>query len=595
MRDPPKYEQQSDTVRTLEFLRVFLQAYPLRSVWMIALLALSGLAEGFGVVSIMPVLDLAGGGGPPQSGPGRMVVGFLAAVGLPANLTVLLGLIVVAISLKSLLLWLGMRAVGYAAASVTADFRLRLLNALLVARWSYFQGQSKGELANALGSESQRASAAFLRACGMFANFVLVVVYGIAVLSISKLAAVFALIAGAMFFVAFRKFIRMSRESGKHQTDLMKSMSGRLVDVIGSLKAIKAMGLQEHVFPVLASEIDGFRKAQRLQVSATQGLAAAQEPALTFFLAGGILLMVQAGASLSSVLVLGFMVYRILGIGANVQRSLQDVVIGESAFWSLSALMDRLQTNAESVGDGRHPATFERGIVFKDVWFTYDGADKPVLCGLSMEVPKGSFTALVGESGVGKTTVADLIMSLHEPDEGQILIDDTPLSELNVMEWRRQIGYVPQDPFLLHDTIRNNITFGDESVSEEDLIQALKDAEAWDFVSNRSDGMDTVVGEQGAKLSGGQRQRVAIARALVRRPKILILDEATTGLDPETERGICQTLQKLKGRLTILAISHQPALRDIADVVYRLVATHAVRGENSRTSPAQGELPRNEA
>jgi len=544
---------------------------------MIALLTLSGAAAGFGVISLIPVLDIVAGDGPPESGPGLIVVELLGALGLPANLAVLLGFMVVAMSAKGLLLWLGMRSVGFAAANVTAEIRLRLLRALLMVRWGYFQGQSKGELANALGSESQRASAAFLQACSMFANIILVAVYGVASLFVSRYAALFALIGGVVFFVMFRGLVKMSKKAGRYQTQLMKSMSGRLVDLIGGLKAIKAMGLQEHVFPAVASEIDGFRRAQQLQVTATHGMRSVQEPALALFLAVGIFFMVQTGGSLAEVLIVGFIFYRMLGILANVQRTLQSVVVGESAFWSLNRMMDRLHANAEPVAKGTHPPRLESSIVFQDVWFAYDLSDAPVLRGLSLKIPAGSFTALIGESGVGKTTVADLVLGLHQPQRGQILIDGKALSSLDINEWRRQIGYVPQEPLLLHDTIRQNITFGDEAVSEDDLIQALKDSGAWGFVSGRANGVETIVGEQGAKLSGGERQRVAIARALVRHPKLLILDEATTGLDPDTERGICSTLQKLKGRITILAISHQEAIRDAADIVYHLTSTGAVR------------------
>jgi ATP-binding cassette subfamily C protein len=132
------------------------------------------------------------------------------------------------------------------------------------------------------------------------------------------------------------------------------------------------------------------------------------------------------------------------------------------------------------------------------------------------------------------------------------------------------IGYVPQETLLLHDSVFVNVTLGDEKLKSEDVEGALRDAGAWDFVQELPEGLFTVVGERGLKLSGGQRQRIAIARALVHEPRLLILDEATTALDPENEAGICVTLRKLKGKLTILAISHQPAILGAAERAYRL-------------------------
>jgi ATP-binding cassette subfamily C protein len=145
-----------------------------------------------------------------------------------------------------------------------------------------------------------------------------------------------------------------------------------------------------------------------------------------------------------------------------------------------------------------------------------------------------------------------------------------PLREVNIKRWRSMIGYVPQDTILLHDSILHNVTLGDPALGGADAERALRDADAWDFISELPRGLDTIVGERGGKLSGGQRQRIAIARALVNRPSLLILDEATSALDRESEDAVCETMKSLKGQLTILAISHNRAMVDAADHVYKL-------------------------
>jgi ATP-binding cassette subfamily C protein len=199
-----------------------------------------------------------------------------------------------------------------------------------------------------------------------------------------------------------------------------------------------------------------------------------------------------------------------------------------------------------------------------------------VLDGLSLEIPAGQLVTLVGPSGAGKTTVVDLLIGLIRPDAGSITLDGAPLDAMDIKQWRRSIGYVPQETLLLHESIAHNVSLGDSELSDEDIEHALRAAGAWDFVSALPEGMHSSVGERGGRLSGGQRQRIVIARALVRRPQLLILDEATSALDQDSADAVRQTLAQLRGALTILTITHQAGLVDIADRVYRLENGRAV-------------------
>ena len=200
--------------------------------------------------------------------------------------------------------------------------------------------------------------------------------------------------------------------------------------------------------------------------------------------------------------------------------------------------------------------------------FAYD--KRTIFEDLSLTIPAGYFTSIVGPSGVGKTTVVDLAIGLIRPQRGEVLLDDQPLSQIDLRAWRKMIGYVPQETLLLHDSVYRNVTLGDPDLQDQDVEYALRAAGAWAFVQDLPEGAHSSVGEHGSRLSGGQRQRIAIARALAQRPKLLILDEATSALDSETEAAICQTLRDLRGGMTILAISHQTGLIEAADRVYRL-------------------------
>ena len=209
-----------------------------------------------------------------------------------------------------------------------------------------------------------------------------------------------------------------------------------------------------------------------------------------------------------------------------------------------------------------------RAIRFENVGFRYK--EHWVVRNAALTIPAGGITAIVGNSGAGKTTMVDLVTALLQPQEGEIWIDDLPLQQVDRRAWRRMIGYVPQDTVLLHDTVAKNVTLGDPDLTDADAEAALRAAGIWNFVSGLPEGLSAIVGERGGMLSGGQRQRIAIARALAHRPRLLILDEATNALDAETEAAICRTLETLRGELTIIAISHQSPLVEVADRVYRV-------------------------
>jgi len=199
---------------------------------------------------------------------------------------------------------------------------------------------------------------------------------------------------------------------------------------------------------------------------------------------------------------------------------------------------------------------FNSSLKFKDVTFGYDDAGIKVLNGLNFTIRKGEMVGLIGSSGAGKTTIVDLILRLFNPATGRITVDGTDVSEINLEKWRKSVGYVSQDIFLLNDTIANNIRFYDD-ISDSSIEQAAKSANIHEFIIQQPDKFNTFVGERGLKLSAGQRQRIVLARILARNPKLLVLDEATSALDNESEASIRQVLDSLKGKVTMLIIAHR--------------------------------------
>lgn len=556
--------------QTLNFIAHFTRAYPRRTALLIVLLVLSGLSEGVGVATLLPLLELSVERSSAElSGLSEAVSRVLSVLGLSARLEILLALIVVGMVLKGVFRLLAMKQVGYTVARVSSDLRLKLIRALMGTSWGYFTSQSAGRLANSIGTEASRAAGGYQNVCNLFASVTQALIYGILAFLVSWEMALFAVGAGAIVVMVLGRLVELSRTAGENQTMLMGSLLGRLTDAVQGIKPIKAMAREDHVQPILEKETQELNRTQERLVLASEAMLSAQEPLLVLLMAVTLYLALTVGSQpLSAVIVMAFLFYRFAGRIALAQNAYQSITVGESAFWAMRQRIESAVEQRENL-TGRIPAPrLEQGIEFDSVRFGY--GDLVVLDGASFCIPAGEFVAITGASGAGKTTIADLIIGLHRPWEGRILVDGAPLEDIDLRGWRRSIGYVPQEMFLFHDSVYNNITLGDPTIGRDEVREALVAAGAWGFIEKMPDGIDEVLGERGSKISGGQRQRIAIARALVHRPRLLVLDEVTTALDPATEAAICRTLLELRGEVTILAISHQRAMTEIADRVYRL-------------------------
>ena len=478
------------------------------------------------------------------------------------------------VAFKNVFLLIANRQVGYTAAQVSTDLRLQLLRAILRSKWEYFLHQPVGKLTNAMATEAQRSAAAFVNGATALTFLIPGIIYGGVAFALSWRAALAAIAAGAVVIGLSHFLVDFTRKAAKKQTRLMTSLMANLTDTLQSVKPLKAMAREYLADQVLAHDTNLLNKSQRRQVLSSALLNSAQELMFTAFICLGIYIAMEKFAmALPTVMVLVVALGRAFSYFGKVQKQHQKLVEGESAYWALTESINAAEGAQENF-DGGIPPRFEQCLAFENVHFDYD--QHPVFSGLSLQIESGSLTTLVGPSGSGKTTVIDLAIGLLRPQRGQVLLDGIPLQDIDIKQWRGMIGYVPQDTILLHDSIVHNVTLGDPSLTAADVERALRAAGAWEFVGQLAQGLDTVVGERGGKLSGGQRQRIVIARALINQPRLLILDEATSALDRDTEEAVRQTLEALKGQLTILAISHNRAMVESADKVYQMAGGSAV-------------------
>lgn len=557
-------------IGSIRLIVYFFQAYPARSALMIGCLLFAGLAEGISILSLIPMVDIIQSGGPDTgSGIGVFLKKALDNLGLHPTLPTVLLIFITGIAAKGLFMLVAMKQVGYTVAHVTSDLRIKLVKALMKANWNYFINRPAGYFSNAMGSEAMRASTAYHHTALFLASALNALLYVILAMVLSIQTTLISALAATMMIVMFSTLIRKSRRAGLRQTELMKSIISRLTDALQGIKSIKAMARENHFQNLLESETRDLYQAQKSQVFATESLKAVQEPFLAILIASIVYLIITFGSqSFSSLIVMLLIFQRLLSRIYTAQSCYQEMAVGESALWSLIENIEKAGMEVDAYHHRGEAPQFNRCLRLSSVIFSH--GQKNVLKDVSIKIPAGKFVAIIGPSGSGKTTLVDLIAGLFVPQSGEICVDDVPLQKLDMFAWRRMIGYVPQEIFLFHETVIQNISLGDRETTDQEIEEALSSAGALDFVSGLPSGVHTVIGERGSKLSGGQRQRIAIARALLHQPKLLILDEATTALDPKTEAEICETLKRLSGRMTIIAISHQPAIAKVADLVFNV-------------------------
>jgi ATP-binding cassette, subfamily C, bacterial len=566
-------------------LRLFFKAEAINPWIVLACLLAASVVEGIGFASLVPLFWVVTDQGQEESSP---IIDFTrdiaANLGLSLDVATLVIFFVCTLVLKSLLTLVAMRHVGYVVADFSTKLRTHLIQNLLRARWGYLVQHRVGRVASAISGQSERAGRAYYLAANFFAQSVQTIGYLIVAFVVSFPLALAAVGLGGMMAVLLHFLVRVARKAGLRQTQRTKELVSFLVDTLNNVKPLRAMAKQTAFANLLDEKAESLRKSLRSQVISDEGLKNGHEILSTICLGAGFFVAINIWqVSVIELVIVGVLLKRTTSGIAKLQQLFQKAMMVESAYLEMEELIAETAAAPER-NSGRRQAIFERGCRLENVSFAH--GEQEVLRAVSMSVPARGVTVLTGPSGAGKTTIADLILGLYQPDRGRVSLDGVPLSEIDLEGWRGLVGYVPQELALFHDTIFANVALGDLRIRKADVRHALQHAGAWEFVDALPEGMMTQVGESGAKLSGGQRQRIALARALVGEPRLLILDEVTSALDPETEWQICSRIRELAGDMAVLAITHRPAFLEIADRLYRVADGRVIEASPGLTVAA---------
>lgn len=442
------------------------------------------------------------------------------------------------------------------------SLRIDVYTSFMKAQWAFYLRQRKSDFSHVMTTELARVSQGTnlllqLTTAVMFTMIQIALAFW---LSPSLTGLVF--LSGLGLFVVFRRSIRNAKQLGDRTTELSQVYFAGITDHMNGMKDIKSNLLE-------AANIHWFRSlTQRMEDNTTQFVR--QNATTQFFhrTAAAVFVACVIFTSLQwlhvtpeKLIVLILIFSRLWPRFALIQASLEYIMSMISAFESVT----KVQQECEAFTDPslivsasvRQPLSLRHGIECSHLDYRYDGAAESALRQINLFIPARGMTAIVGKSGAGKSTMVDVLMGFLRPTGGQITIDGLVLDDELLLQWRQSFGYVSQDPFLFHATVRENLMLADKDASEQQLWEALHFAAADNFVSRLPEGLDTVIGDRGIRLSGGERQRLVLARAVLHHPSVLILDEATSALDGEHEAAIQAALERMKGQMTLIVIAHR--------------------------------------
>lgn len=482
---------------------------------------------------------------------------------LPDNsrLPIMAASVVGVIVLKSLSAYASALTAGSLNRKLAMSLRRQGLRLLLDVDLGYFAKTKIGDLINQLNVEVNRTTIAIRNLVRILIVVITIAVFFILLILISWQLTVISIVTLGSVTLLNQFIVKRSKSLGKRLSQISKTYSSRVFEVLSGIRLVKATANEEREYQYLDSIIVDRESAEFNSQLIFAGIAPFNEiinilALMLIAILGRVAFRNQLDLFSSSLLSYLIVLFRMLPFIGQLNSQRSTLANTSASVEVVTALLRR--SDKPFMPRGSQPyRPLQKGIHFNQIRFNYPGHNQEVLQGIDLFLPKGKTLALVGSSGAGKSTLADLLPRFYDPTAGTIELDGVDLKSIDLQSYRSNLGIVSQETFLFNASVRDNLLYGRPDATEEELIQATKQANAYEFIEHLPQGFETMIGDRGVLLSGGQRQRLAIARALLQDPDILILDEATSALDTVSERLVQNAIDDLSRDRTTLVIAHR--------------------------------------
>lgn len=562
-----------------EYLRELFNQAGLRAYFAIAVLVAMGLTQGVGLLMLIPFLQLIGIGDSAPEGIVAIVGNAWNYFGIPLSLPAILVVYVVIVSLYAVIQKWSTVLNSELSHAFTRKLRDDLFRSMSRVKWQRFIQIRASDINHVMTSNLTTIDSATYGLFALISTIFVVIVHVAIAMMLSFPLSCVAIISSGVLLLILRPLNRRSYELGEQWRQTMAGLFSVLMEHLSGMKVARSFGAEErHIrsFCSLSSNLE--QQANRFAtILSSTGM---------YYQIGGVVVVsiffyigIQVlEIPVSRLLIMLFLFAGLVPMFSWMQRAWQGTLNMLPAYRAVLEMQNQfIEAKEPEIESGADPIDLKDGIEFRNVSFRYDLGDPGfVLNHMDLYIRARETTVILGPSGGGKSTFADLLIGLLTPETGSILVDGIPLDGSMLHSWRKSVGYVPQESILFHETLKANMQWAAPESSDRDIWKALEMASADDFVKRLPEGLDTIMGDRGVRLSGGQRQRISLARALLRKPALLLLDEATSSLDNENEQRIIQALQELRGQMTVVFISHRKSVVDCSDRVVMIEGGRAV-------------------
>lgn len=551
---------------------LFKQAFGRYKLALIVLLAfgfLNGILEGIGISAIIPLFAFMSEKPKEMDIVSKFIEGCFGFFHVPYTVKFLLLFIIALFFAKAVILFF----TNYIATCISSNYekntRSALFKEVLSSNWPYLSKQKMGHLDQLLTTDIGTSSYLLFGTVGAILMLTKLIIYILVVVNLSVEIALLALICGLLVFLVFKPLLYRNTVAAKGVAEDYKGLAHFVNESIIGMKVIKSMSLEKAIERAGNLYFDRVKNLN-IRLSLLRNITnVSMQPVGLIFIVGIFAFFYKTqGFNFATFAVVVYAINQVFLQIQAAQSQLHGLASTIPYLKNVISYQEEATHHRESDG-GTMPFKFQNAIEVKDVAFNY-AENQKIVEGINITIKKGNLVGLIGPSGAGKTTVVDLLLRLLQPRTGHILLDGTDISKIALKEWREAVGYVSQDTFLINDTIENNIKFYNDKITKEEMEEAAKKANIYEFINALPDKFSTFVGERGTALSGGQRQRIALARVLARQPEVLILDEATSSLDNESEMLIQRSIEDLKRKTTIIIIAHRLTTVFAVDELYVL-------------------------